>query len=367
MATLEVRNVSKSFGSTKVLREVNINVSEGEFLVLLGPSGCGKSTLLNIIAGLETLNDGEIRIDDYVVNNMEPKDRNIAMVFQSYALYPNMSVRDNITFGLKQRKVSASEMETALQHFSKMLKVDHLLDRKPAQLSGGQRQRVAMGRALVRDPKIFLFDEPLSNLDAKLRVDMRAEIKKLHHRLGTTIIYVTHDQIEAMTLGNRIAVMKEGDVVQLGTPKEVYSDPVNRYVAEFIGSPSMNFIPVKVVTEAGQPSLSLTPKGQSAVSIPAPGVLSSYEGKEVTLGLRPEQITNLPQWSDAVGVHSLDIEVEVTEPTGPDTLVFTEINGASVISRCHPDNVAEDGGVMTLSLSMAQAVFFDPQTGERIR
>ena len=352
---------------TKVLREVNINVSDGEFLVLLGPSGCGKSTLLNIIAGLETLNEGEIRIDDYMVNNMEPKDRNIAMVFQSYALYPNMSVRNNITFGLKQRKVSSADMEKALQHFSKMLKVDHLLERKPAQLSGGQRQRVAMGWALVRDPKIFLFDEPLSNLDAKLRVDMRAEIKKLHHRLGTTIIYVTHDQIEAMTLGNRIAVMKEGDVVQLGTPKEVYFDPVNRYVAEFIGSPSMNFIPTNVESQEGGLVLRLTPKGQSPIMIPAPDFLNGHEGKEVTLGLRPEQITNLPQWSDAVGVHAIDIEVEVTEPTGPDTLVYTEINGVSVISRSHPENVVEDGATMPLSLSMSQSVFFDPQTGERIR
>ncbi len=229
------------------------------------------------------------------------------------------------------------------------------------------RSLLLFGPETVRDPKIFLFDEPLSNLDAKLRVDMRAEIKKLHHRLGTTIIYVTHDQIEAMTLGNRIAVMKEGDVVQLGTPKEVYSDPVNRYVAEFIGSPTMNFIPTNVESQEGGLVLRLTPKGQAPVAIPAPDFLNGHEGKEVTLGLRPEQITNLPQWSDAVGVHAIDIEVEVTEPTGPDTLVYTEINGVSVISRSHPENVVEDGATMTLSLSMSQSVFFDPQTGERIR
>jgi multiple sugar transport system ATP-binding protein len=367
MATLKVSNLSKNFGSTQVLRQINLEVSDGEFLVLLGPSGCGKSTLLNIIAGLETLDDGEISIDDYVVNKMEPKDRNIAMVFQSYALYPAMTVRDNITFGLKQRKVSKEQTEKSLNHFSKMLKVDQLLERKPAQLSGGQRQRVAMGRALVRDPKIFLFDEPLSNLDAKLRVDMRAEIKKLHHRLGTTIIYVTHDQIEAMTLGNRIAVMKEGDIVQLGTPREVYSEPVNRYVAEFIGSPSMNFIPVTVEARSGKNVLTLTPKGQSSVEVPAPNFLNGHEGREVTLGLRPEQITNLPQWKDAIDVHSIKIEVEVTEPTGPDTLVFTEINGASVISRCHPENMPEDGAVMSLSLSMSNGVFFNPDNGERFQ
>ncbi|GIT72761.1 MAG: hypothetical protein Ct9H300mP28_25750 [Pseudomonadota bacterium] len=216
MATLKVSNLTKNFGNTQVLKQINLEVSAGEFIVLLGPSGCGKSTLLNIIAGLENEDEGEILIDEYVVNRVEPKDRNIAMVFQSYALYPAMTVRNNVIFGLKQRKVSKEHIENSLNHFSKMLQIDQLLDRKPAQLSGGQRQRVAMGRALVREPQIFLFDEPLSNLDAKLRVEMRHEINKLHEQLGTTMIYVTHDQVEAMSLATRIAVMNEGIIQQIG-------------------------------------------------------------------------------------------------------------------------------------------------------
>ena len=235
MATLKVNNLTKNFGKTQVLKQINLEVSDGEFIVLLGPSGCGKSTLLNIIAGLESVDEGEIMIDEYVVNRVEPKDRNIAMVFQSYALYPAMTVRDNVIFGLKQRKVSKEHIEKSLNHFSKMLQIDQLLDRKPAQLSGGQRQRVAMGRALVREPQIFLFDEPLSNLDAKLRVEMRHEINKLHEKLGTTMIYVTHDQVEAMSLATRIAVMNEGIIQQIGTPQEIYDKPNSVFVADFIG------------------------------------------------------------------------------------------------------------------------------------
>ena len=242
MATLKVSNLTKNFGNTQVLKQINLEVSDGEFIVLLGPSGCGKSTLLNIIAGLESVDEGEILIDEYVVNRVEPKDRNIAMVFQSYALYPAMTVRDNVIFGLKQRKVSKVQIENSLNHFSKMLQIDQLLDRKPAQLSGGQRQRVAMGRALVREPQIFLFDEPLSNLDAKLRVEMRHEINKLHEQLGTTMIYVTHDQVEAMSLATRIAVMNEGIIQQIGTPQEIYDKPNSIFVADFIGSPAINLI-----------------------------------------------------------------------------------------------------------------------------
>ena len=222
MATLKVSNLTKNFGNTQVLKQINLEVIDGEFIVLLGPSGCGKSTLLNMIAGLESVDEGEILIDEYVVNRVEPKDRNIAMVFQSYALYPAMTVRDNVIFGLKQRKVSKEQIEKSLNNFSQMLQIEQLLDRKPAQLSGGQRQRVAMGRALVREPQIFLFDEPLSNLDAKLRVEMRHEINKLHERLGTTMIYVTHDQVEAMSLATRIAVMNEGIIQLIGTPQEIY-------------------------------------------------------------------------------------------------------------------------------------------------
>ena len=242
MATLKVSNLTKNFGNTQVLKQINLEVIDGEFIVLLGPSGCGKSTLLNMIAGLESVDEGEILIDEYVVNRIEPKDRNIAMVFQSYALYPAMTVRENVIFGLKQRKVSKDKIEKSLNNFSQMLQIDQLLDRKPAQLSGGQRQRVAMGRALVREPHIFLFDEPLSNLDAKLRVEMRHEINKLLERLGTTMIYVTHDQVEAMSLATRIAVMNEGIIQQIGTPQEIYDKPNSVFVADFIGSPAINLI-----------------------------------------------------------------------------------------------------------------------------
>src|SRR5688500_10030490 len=249
MAFLEIDNLQKRFGTVDVLKGINLSIEEGGFLVLVGPSGCGKSTLLNTIAGLETITGGEIRINGRVVNNLHPSQRDIAMVFQSYALYPNMTVGQNITFGLEMHKVPKPERDRALADVSKLLQIDHLLDRKPAQLSGGQRQRVAMGRALVRNPDVFLFDEPLSNLDAKLRVDMRTEIKKLHQRLGRTIVYVTHDQIEAMTLSTRIAVMNKGYVQQFGTPKEIYDTPSNLFVASFMGSPSMNLLPARVTME----------------------------------------------------------------------------------------------------------------------
>ena len=240
MIALKIQDLSKSFGSTEVLKKINLEIDEGNFLVLLGPSGCGKSTLLNIIAGLETIDEGTVFIDDYDVSEVEPKDRNIAMVFQSYALYPSMSVKENMVFGLKQAKASKEKIEEQLKKFSNFLHVDELLNRKPSQLSGGQRQRVAIGRALVREPRIFLFDEPLSNLDAKLRVEMRREIKKLHQKLKTTVVYVTHDQTEAMSLGTNIAIMNHGIIQQYDTPENIYNKPNNTVVADFIGSPSMN-------------------------------------------------------------------------------------------------------------------------------
>ena len=251
MASLTISNVKKHFGPLHILKGIDIAIDDGEFLVLVGPSGCGKSTLLNMIAGLDTITDGEIAIDGGRVNELHPKDRDIAMVFQSYALYPNMTVGQNIVFGLEMRGVPKADRDKAMGEVAKLLQIDHLLDRKPGQLSGGQRQRVAMGRALVRHPKIFLFDEPLSNLDAKLRVEMRTEIKKLHQRLKATIVYVTHDQIEAMTLATRIAVMKAGELLQLGTPKEIYENPADLFVAGFMGSPSMNLIPAKLVGSNG--------------------------------------------------------------------------------------------------------------------
>ena len=262
MANLKINDINKNFGSTEVLKGINLDINDGDFLVLLGPSGCGKSTLLNTIAGLETSNSGEILIDNHVVNIMEPSDRDIALVFQSYALYPAMTVRKNVTFGLEQRKTPKEKISEALNEVSNLLQINELLDRKPSQLSGGQRQRVAMGRALVRHPKVFLFDEPLSNLDAKLRVEMRREIKKLHKRLKTTIVYVTHDQTEAMSLGTNIAIMDQGKIQQCDTPKNIYNKPQNMFVADFIGSPSMNLL------EGSLNNKIFKPNGSDNVQIP---------------------------------------------------------------------------------------------------
>ena len=291
MKTLKIEDLSKNFGSTEVLKKINLEIDEGNFLVLLGPSGCGKSTLLNIIAGLETINEGNVFIDDYNVSKVEPKDRNIAMVFQSYALYPSMNVRENMIFGLKQAKTSKDKIENQLEKVSKFLQVDQLLERKPSQLSGGQRQRVAIGRALVREPRIFLFDEPLSNLDAKLRVEMRREIKKLHQQLKTTVVYVTHDQTEAMSLGTKIAIMNYGVIQQNDTPENIYNKPNNTFVADFIGSPSMNLI--KGILKESSNNLSFIVEG-SNLEIPVDNytfkVNDNLNNKEVFLGIRPEHI-----------------------------------------------------------------------------
>ena len=293
MATLKINDINKNFGKTEVLKGINLDIKHGEFLVLLGPSGCGKSTLLNTIAGLETSNSGDILIDDHIVNNMEPSDRDIALVFQSYALYPAMTVRKNVTFGLEQRKTPKEKIEKSLNDVSNLLQITQLLDRKPSQLSGGQRQRVAMGRALVRDPKIFLFDEPLSNLDAKLRVEMRREIKKLHQTLGTTIVYVTHDQTEAMSLGTNIAIMDHGLIQQCDTPKNIYNKPESVFVADFIGSPSMNLIEGKL-TKDNNNVVFMPNDSNDNVKIPLENYSfkNEFDGTEIStyLGIRPEHI-----------------------------------------------------------------------------
>ena len=291
MKTLKIEDLSKNFGTTEVLKKINLEIDEGNFLVLLGPSGCGKSTLLNIIAGLETINKGSVYIDDYNVSKVEPKDRNIAMVFQSYALYPSMNVKENMIFGLKQAKTSKEKIQEQLEKVSKFLQVDQLLERKPSQLSGGQRQRVAIGRALVREPRIFLFDEPLSNLDAKLRVEMRREIKKLHQQLKTTVVYVTHDQTEAMSLGTNIAIMNHGVIQQNDTPENIYNKPNNTFVADFIGSPSMNLIAGSLKKNSDK--ISFVAEG-SNFEIPIKGYKfkdkSNQDNKEVFFGVRPEHI-----------------------------------------------------------------------------
>ncbi|MBF0278420.1 MAG: sn-glycerol-3-phosphate ABC transporter ATP-binding protein UgpC [SAR324 cluster bacterium] len=366
MATLEVKNLSKKFGLTPVLRQVNLQVTEGEFIVLLGPSGCGKSTLLNMIAGLESVDEGEILIDDYVVNRVEPKDRNIAMVFQSYALYPAMTVRENVIFGLKQRKISKEEIETSLQHFAKMLQIDELLGRKPAQLSGGQRQRVAMGRALVREPHVFLFDEPLSNLDAKLRVEMRREIKKLHEKLGTTMIYVTHDQIEAMSLATRIAVMNEGIIQQIGSPQEIYDQPNSIFVADFVGSPSINLIS-GILTKSGDSFNFIPDKQQDGFKIPINGYPfknEPQEGQEIVFGFRPEAIS-LPNESLKSQLR-VELKPTLIELTGYEKDVTFDFHGHEVIGRLLRYSKAELGTAIPLSLDLSEISLFDKSSAKRL-
>ena len=374
MASLNINNASKKYGNTAVLHDVDIKVAEGEFLVLVGPSGCGKSTLLNMIAGLESVTGGSIEIDDAVVNDLPPADRDIAMVFQSYALYPNMTVAKNIAFGLEMRKVPKVERQKAVARVAELLQIEPLLKRKPAQLSGGQRQRVAMGRALVRDPKIFLFDEPLSNLDAKLRVEMRTEIKKLHQRLGTTIVYVTHDQIEAMTMATRIAVMQGGYLQQLGTPKSIYDRPANTFVATFMGSPPMNLIPSTVNKSDGAVRLSV-PYGdgkQADINVPADVKTDQLvHAQEVLLGLRPEWfelVDNVNAETDAANsVWRFSHEVTITEPTGPDLLcVLNFAAGTEVVVRLDADAGVEAGDSIELSALLDKAMLFDKLSGKAL-
>jgi len=362
MGALAIKNVTKSFGDTHILKGIDIEIDSGEFLILVGPSGCGKSTLMNIIAGLEGPTTGEVHIGGRVVNNVAPKDRDIAMVFQSYALYPTMNVRQNIAFGLETRRVPKHEQDEIISRVAKMLQIDHLLDRKPSQLSGGQRQRVAMGRALARDPILFLFDEPLSNLDAKLRVEMRTEIKQLHHRLKTTIVYVTHDKIEAMTLGDKIAVMKDGVIQQFGSPQDIYDQPANLFVAGFIGSPSMNFIPCHLAEQNGALGVSLQSDGEACfIALPQANALAGSVGKKVVLGIRPEQFDVVTDSN-----HSLACKVHLTEPTGPDTLVLTHVNGVEVCARLHPRDAKAPGESVRLQPDVSKAVLFDAETEKRL-
>jgi multiple sugar transport system ATP-binding protein len=369
MGFLDIKNVTKSYGSVEVLHRVDISVEEGEFLVLVGPSGCGKSTLLNMIAGLEGISSGDISINGRVVNGVHPSKRNIAMVFQSYALYPNMTVGQNMTFGLEMHGVPKAERERALRDVGKLLQIENLLDRKPGQLSGGQRQRVAMGRALVRNPDVFLFDEPLSNLDAKLRVDMRTEIKKLHEKLKTTIVYVTHDQIEAMTLSTRIAVMYQGYVQQVGTPKEIYDTPANVYVATFMGSPGMNVIPAKVMVKDGVPHAQIKDARGAAqlLKVSQPN-LAAWDGREILLGIRPESITD-PDGADrnSKNIVLLRNLVGITEPAGADTFVAMELGGKDTIARMRADASVVSGKEFDFAINMEKAVAFDPKSEERIK
>ena len=365
MASLSIDNIEKSFGSTDVLKGIDIEVESGEFLVLVGPSGCGKSTLLNLIAGLETVTSGELRIDGSRVNERHPKDRDIAMVFQSYALYPNMSVAENMAFGLEMRGIAKAGRDASVAEVAKLLQIEQLLKRRPAQLSGGQRQRVAMGRALVRDPKIFLFDEPLSNLDAKLRVEMRTEIKKLHNRLGATIVYVTHDQIEAMTLASRIAIMNEGELQQLAPPRDLYDRPANTFVATFIGSPAMNLIDVQIKTDGDQPTLDLG----GGLNLPCPTLkpdLKPYEGQKLILGLRPEAILDRNgDTKERPDLLPITLPVEITEPTGPDTLAVLRLGKSDITARLSAEAMVTPDTEAPFFFDLSKASFFD-QEGNRI-
>ena len=353
-ASLHIAGIRKVYGkgdkAVEVLKKIDIDVAPGEFLILVGPSGCGKSTLLNIIAGLEDPTEGELRIGDKDVLGVAPAQRDIAMVFQSYALYPTMSVADNIGFALEMRKVPLDVRTKRIHEVAAMLHIEHLLDRRPSQLSGGQRQRVAMGRALARDPQLFLFDEPLSNLDAKLRVEMRAEIKRLHHVSGITSVYVTHDQIEAMTLGSRIAVMKDGILQQIGTPEDIYRRPVNTYVAGFIGSPNMNFIPGKI-ERAGEQGRFVFTGGSLDLVCP--------DAKDVTLGQRPEHIHLSPEapWRG---------EVVLVEPTGADTYVVVKTGVGLMTVRVAPNTTYQLGESVGLTVSSRHNNWFNAQTGLRL-
>jgi multiple sugar transport system ATP-binding protein len=365
MATLSILRLRKHFGSVEVLKGIDLEAQTGEFIALVGPSGCGKSTLLAMIAGLESVSQGEIRIDGALVNSVAPKDRDIAMVFQSYALYPTMTARQNMTFGMESRGVPKAERDAAIKRVASLLQIEPLLNRKPGQLSGGQRQRVAMGRALVRDPKLFLFDEPLSNLDAKLRVDMRTEIKKLHQRVGKTTIYVTHDQIEAMTLASRIAVMHQGAIQQFDEPQAVYDRPANMFVAGFMGSPSMNFITGELTKLDGRPAVAIALSGAETAMLPLPRTpaFCPANGK-VVLGVRPERLfrydPNLR--AQKAGLAMLSAPVEVVEPTGAETHAVLRVGDREIVGRFDPDDAPRLGENMALGIDMGHACLFDPET-----
>jgi multiple sugar transport system ATP-binding protein len=365
MSSLTISGLRKSFGAVEVLKGVDLEARTGEFIALVGPSGCGKSTLLAMIAGLESVSGGEIRIDGRLVNFVAPKDRDIAMVFQSYALYPTMTVRQNITFGMESRRVPRPEQDAAVKRVAQLLQIEPLLQRKPGQLSGGQRQRVAMGRALVRDPKLFLFDEPLSNLDAKLRVEMRSEIKRLHQRVGKTTIYVTHDQVEAMTLASRIAVMHKGELQQFAEPRTVYDRPANMFVAGFMGSPPMNFIPAEISDNAGASASVAGEDGQRVTLRLLRPLPSAGEKRSVVLGVRPEHISLAKGQSGRADASVVPAQVEIVEPTGAETMVELRLGERTIVGRFDPDEAPRLGDKVALAFDMSKACLFDP-TSERL-
>ena len=361
MAAVTFREVSKRYGTVSVIDDLNLEIRDREFMVLVGPSGCGKSTALRMIAGLEAVSGGTISIGDRVVNDLPPKDRDIAMVFQNYALYPHMTVRDNLAFGLIMRKRPPAEIDAAVAETAEILEISHLLDRKPRQLSGGQRQRVAVGRAIVRKPAVFLFDEPLSNLDAKLRAQTRAELKRLHLRLQTTTVYVTHDQVEAMTMGQRLAVMKDGKVQQLGTPLEIYARPDNLFVAQFVGTPPMNLLAATV----GASGATLD-TARFALPVPASlrSAVSGRQGARVVVGIRPEDLSAGPNGGRGAG--TVDTQVEVVEPLGDEVVVHARAGEDLLIAKLPPDRIPNAGDRLELAVDLDHLHLFDQQTERRL-
>jgi len=359
LAPLTLRNLTKSFGKTEVIKGIDLEVADGEFVVLVGPSGCGKSTTLRIVAGLEDASGGDVIIGDKVVNNLEPKDRNIAMVFQNYAIYPHMTVHRNIGFGLHSARLDKAEKDKRIREAAAILDLTDLLERRPAQLSGGQRQRVAIGRAMVRNPSVFLFDEPLSNLDAQLRAQMRLEIKKLHQDLGSTIIFVTHDQIEAMTLANRIVIMKDGLIQQIGTPTEVYQSPANMFVAQFIGSPCMNMVPGTTDADG-----TIALDGITPIPWPARGGSKPEAGRQVVVGVRPDdlRVAGTPP-DDAM---RLEATVTVVEPLGPDSLAYVNLNGHELVAKADGKQPPAVGQKVLLSAPPEEVHVFDALTEQAI-
>ena len=364
MASLQLKNVYKIYpNGFNAVKDFNLDIEDKEFIIFVGPSGCGKSTTLRMIAGLEDISSGELWIGDKMVNDVEPKDRDIAMVFQNYALYPHMSVYDNMAFGLKLRKVPKEKIDKQVHEAAKILDIEHLLDRKPKALSGGQRQRVAMGRAIVREPKVFLMDEPLSNLDAKLRVQMRVEISKLHQRLQTTIIYVTHDQTEAMTLGTRIVVMKDGIIQQVDTPQNLYDKPCNLFVAGFMGMPPMNFIDCKVVKSGADVLLMF---GSHSIKVPDSKaerlIALDAIDKEVVLGIRPEDIHDSQMFIEASPSAPMTSVVKVYELLGAEVFLYFDVNGTQVTARVDPRTTAKTGDPIKFAFDMEKSHFFDKET-----
>lgn len=363
MADVALRKVVKRYDDVEAVRGIDLDIADHEFIVLVGPSGCGKSTTLRMIAGLEDISDGDIMIGGDVVNDVPPKDRDIAMVFQNYALYPHMTVAENMSFGLRLKHYPKAEIKARVTEAARLLDITELIDRKPKQLSGGQRQRVAMGRAIVRNPKVFLFDEPLSNLDAKLRVQMRIEIKKVHQKVRTTTVYVTHDQVEAMTLADRVVVMNKGRIEQIGTPNELYHKPATRFVAGFIGSPAMNFIPCRLEDSGGTLQIRLTDR--IAFALP-PARAAHYNAlprtDKLLLGIRPEHLTEAHAHLGP-GVETFDTVLDVTEPMGMETLVYFGLDGTPVCGRVDPNAGAKDGAPMRLAMDLNNMHLLNEATG----